>query len=187
MFKLKLVSAKTQLTSSEQGALSRYSLNAKLALEIGVFEAVSTSIIAKNIVEEGKIFAIDPFEEKNIFGLSYAKDISITKLKRDRVFSKIIFIQKKSYEACSDVPDNLDFIFVDGDHSFEGISSDWNLFSKKLKIGGIIALHDVFVPDFQKWKSTMDSVSYFEDVISKDIDFKILERVDSMCILKRIR
>ena len=40
---------------------------------------------------------------------------------------------KLSFDAVDYIPDDLDFIFIDGDHSLEGIQKDWNLFSKKVK------------------------------------------------------
>ena len=42
----------------------------------------------------------------------------------------------------------LDFLFIDGDHSFEGVSSDYEMYGPCVrKDGGIIAFHDI-VPDF---------------------------------------
>jgi predicted O-methyltransferase YrrM len=43
----------------------------------------------------------------------------------------------------------LDFLFIDGDHSFEGVSSDYEMYGPCVrKDGGIIAFHDI-VPDFK--------------------------------------
>lgn len=40
----------------------------------------------------------------------------------------------------------LDFLFIDGDHSYEGVRLDYELFSPLVRSGGLIALHDI-VPD----------------------------------------
>ncbi|MCX8006172.1 MAG: class I SAM-dependent methyltransferase [Burkholderiaceae bacterium] len=37
----------------------------------------------------------------------------------------------------------IDLLFVDGDHSFEGVSRDWENFSPLLKPGAWVAFHDV--------------------------------------------
>ena len=42
----------------------------------------------------------------------------------------------------------LDFLFIDGDHSYEGVRSDFELYSPLVREGGIIAFHDI-VPDFK--------------------------------------
>jgi cephalosporin hydroxylase len=43
---------------------------------------------------------------------------------------------------------NLDVLYLDGDHSYEGIKADFELFSPLVRTGGIIAFHDI-VPDFR--------------------------------------
>jgi predicted O-methyltransferase YrrM len=37
----------------------------------------------------------------------------------------------------------LDVLFIDGDHSYEGVRADFELYSPLVRSGGIIALHDV--------------------------------------------
>ena len=41
--------------------------------------------------------------------------------------------------------DKLDFLFIDGDHSYEGVKKDYELYSPFVRKGGIIAFHDVAV------------------------------------------
>jgi predicted O-methyltransferase YrrM len=37
----------------------------------------------------------------------------------------------------------VDFLFIDGDHSYEGARSDFETYSRLMRPGGIIALHDI--------------------------------------------
>jgi predicted O-methyltransferase YrrM len=53
-----------------------------------------------------------------------------------------IIIRKKSDEAINDVPDEIDFVFIDGDHSFEQVLRDLRNYAEKVKKGGIVAGHD---------------------------------------------
>jgi len=41
----------------------------------------------------------------------------------------------------------LDFLFIDGDHSYEGVKMDFEMYSPLVRRGGIIAFHDI-VPDY---------------------------------------
>jgi predicted O-methyltransferase YrrM len=41
----------------------------------------------------------------------------------------------------------LDFLFIDGDHSYEGVSRDYAMYGPLVRPGGLIAFHDI-VPDF---------------------------------------
>jgi cephalosporin hydroxylase len=40
-------------------------------------------------------------------------------------------------------PDGIDLLFIDGDHTYEGVSADYRLYSPLVSQGGIIALHDI--------------------------------------------
>lgn len=37
----------------------------------------------------------------------------------------------------------IDVLFLDGDHTFEGVATDWDLYSPLVRPGGIVALHDI--------------------------------------------
>lgn len=37
----------------------------------------------------------------------------------------------------------LDVLFIDGDHSYEGVRKDFEMYSKLVKPGGIVAMHDI--------------------------------------------
>jgi len=37
----------------------------------------------------------------------------------------------------------VDFLFIDGDHTYNGVKTDFEVYSKFVKQGGIIALHDI--------------------------------------------
>lgn len=38
---------------------------------------------------------------------------------------------------------SIDFLFLDGDHSYEGIKEDYDMYIPLVRSGGIIALHDI--------------------------------------------
>lgn len=40
----------------------------------------------------------------------------------------------------------IDFLFIDGDHSYQGVRADFELYAPLVRRGGLIALHDI-VPD----------------------------------------
>ncbi len=37
----------------------------------------------------------------------------------------------------------FDFVFIDADHSYAGVSADWDAYRPMLATGGIVALHDI--------------------------------------------
>ncbi len=45
--------------------------------------------------------------------------------------------------------DDIDFLFIDGDHSYDGVSADFRFYSPMVAPGGFIAFHDI-VPDYRR-------------------------------------
>jgi predicted O-methyltransferase YrrM len=37
----------------------------------------------------------------------------------------------------------IDFLFIDGDHSFEGVKKDWEMYSPLVRPGGMVVFHDI--------------------------------------------
>jgi predicted O-methyltransferase YrrM len=40
-------------------------------------------------------------------------------------------------------PEGVDFLFIDGDHTYEGVKSDFEMYAPLVRAGGIVALHDI--------------------------------------------
>ena len=66
--------------------------------------------------------------------------------------------------------DKLDFLFIDGDHSYEGIKQDFEMYSVLVNEGGIIALHDIVPGNIinvgppQFWKEIKSKFKHIEIV-----------------------
>ncbi len=57
---------------------------------------------------------------------------------------KIHWIRKKSSDAAKEIPNNLDFVYIDGNHAYEFIKNDLETYYPKLKEGGFLAGHDFY-------------------------------------------
>ncbi|MGH7992284.1 MAG: class I SAM-dependent methyltransferase [Limisphaerales bacterium] len=42
-------------------------------------------------------------------------------------------------------PQGIDFLFIDGDHTYEGVKADFEMYSPLVRKGGLVALHDICV------------------------------------------
>ena len=65
--------------------------------------------------------------------------------------------------------EKLDFLFIDGDHSYDGVKQDYEMYEQFVRTGGIIAFHDI--KDTEKHRSQGCFVSQFWR--SLDVDGKI--------------
>ena len=177
--------AETQTTANERKLIAQYSKGAKTAVELGVFEGVNTLIIASSLAADGYLYAVDPFM-KGRLGLCYGKLICKSQLAKHRVQGKVKFLEMLSFDAVAHISEPIDFIFVDGDHSLEGVKRDWTDWAPKVKKGGYIALHDTSVPKHDVHVQELGSYQYFQSHISKDNRFKKVAEVDSLNILQKI-
>jgi predicted O-methyltransferase YrrM len=164
--------------------LSRLAKGRRQVAEIGVFEGLTSALLLRTMAADGVLYAIDPFFAGR-FGICWGKFIARRETARVKSPGKIIFLEKLSFEALDDVPGELDFLFVDGDHSLEGIKRDWADWSPRMAAGGIIALHDTRLPAHNSRVVTLGSHQYFESDIRQDSRFEIIEQVDSLSILRR--
>lgn len=58
---------------------------------------------------------------------------------------QFIIIRKTSMEALADIADeSLDFVFIDADHTYEGVKEDVNGWTPKVRKGGIVSGHDYY-------------------------------------------
>lgn len=55
---------------------------------------------------------------------------------------RIKLIRKKSIDALNDVSKNVDLVYIDGNHSYESVLEDIEVWEPKVRVGGIIAGHD---------------------------------------------
>ena len=69
----------------------------------------------------------------------------------------------------------VDFLFIDGDHTYEGIKRDFEMYSSLVKEGGIIAFHDIAKYPHE----TTCDVNKFWNEIKKDYEFlEIIEDIN---------
>jgi predicted O-methyltransferase YrrM len=178
-----LLEAHSQTNRDELACLGRYAKGRHTALEIGTHMGVSAAVIAKALSAGGQLFCADPWE------LRLGKEnpcftICRRELTRKRVLDRVVFLQGYSYEVESSMPELLDFIFVDGDHSYEGLERDWGIVLRRLSRNGILCLHDTTIPAAEPHRQH-GSVAFFEETIRQHPDFEWLECCYTLNVLRR--
>jgi hypothetical protein len=96
-----------------------------------------------------KMFLIDPYQkyqeytkEKNVLTLlpsSFKPALTVLKRYTDRV----VPLQMTSEDAVDFIPKDLDMVYIDGNHAYEYVKNDIELYYQKVKAGGIIGGHDI--------------------------------------------
>jgi hypothetical protein len=150
------------LSKTRKGVLRSLPFKGRGA-EIGVFRGrFSTDILQERRPE--KLYLIDPWENvddplyentwyhkdgKNDMEDIYNRVCHRFKGRIER--GQVEVLRGKSIDVAETIPDgSLDFVYIDGDHSYEGVKTDLEIAFAKTKETAIIAIDDYFIGGW--WK-----------------------------------
>lgn len=110
-------------------------------VEIGVLDGETSAFFLNNFTNL-MLYGIDPIipdsMESSLIG-SYDRIMELTKPHADRYK----FIKNYSFMVADTFEDNsLDFVFIDGDHTYEAVKVDFEMYFPKVRHGGLIFMHD---------------------------------------------
>lgn len=114
-------------------------LKPRFCLEIGTFRGTTTRLLLDHLPPQAKVYTMDlPAEcnpRRNVIGLEY----------RDHPrASDVIQVFGNTFDAKTwdQVPENIEFAFIDGDHSYEAVRNDSEWCYRKMDPNGVILWHD---------------------------------------------
>jgi len=124
---------------------------------------------AKNMLQSlniSKIYLIDPYKSYREYTLSQPNRTPLIqskakiKAKRnlrkwDNKNQKIKWIRKFSDNAIKDIKEKIDFIYIDGNHTYKYVLNDLKNYYPLVKEGGILSGHDI------NWKGVAKAVCEF--------------------------
>jgi len=127
-----------------------------VGVEIGTFRGVNAYAIL-SFLPVRMLYLVDPYLKYDEYVESWIPNHSQNDFNNDYVIAKkrlrkfndkITFIKTKSEEATTLIPDDLDFIYIDGNHKYEYVKQDLELYYPKLRDGGVLG-GDNFEVEFQ--------------------------------------
>tara|TARA_Y100000310_G_scaffold108488_1_gene106898 strand:- start:301 stop:1008 length:708 start_codon:yes stop_codon:yes gene_type:complete len=112
-------------------------------LEIGFGRGYSTFCAAKAMTDcgiRGKITTIDPNLDEEFLN-------NLAKRFPREWFDRINFVQARSQTFLASSDEKYDFIYIDGDHRFESVKSDWE--NSKDRFNKFVLFDDYYLPTKQ--------------------------------------
>jgi predicted O-methyltransferase YrrM len=113
-------------------------------VEIGSFIGASACFIAAGLKKSAgsKLHCIDTWQNE---GMAEGKRDTFAEFKKNTAKYKNLIIPHRgdSQELAGKFNNRIDFLFVDGDHSYEGVRADVNSWFPKLNSGALVLFHDV--------------------------------------------
>lgn len=183
---LGILPAQTETTQAEQACLEQHARDCHRIAEIGVWHGVNTLRMRRSMAADGVLYAIDPFFP-NRWGISLQEWIARREAARTtngRVeFLKMLSVDaEKTLRNRSDT--QFDFIFVDGDHRYDAVAEDWQLWTEMLAPHGVIALHDSRSHPGRCIDET-GPVRFAVEQRATNQEFECFEEVDSLTVWRR--
>ena len=119
-------------------------------VEIGSYCGESGGIISKTF-PNSILNCVDPWEKYTEEGSTYdLNEQELVLREAERIFDSTTgtFSNVKKNKMASNKyaelvePNSIDFIYIDGNHQYSSVVEDLNIWSEKVKVGGVIAGHD---------------------------------------------
>jgi predicted O-methyltransferase YrrM len=135
----------SHLTDDERFKLYELAQGKKKILEIGSYLGASATCFGAAAQSQTKIFCIDTW---NNDAMTEGKKDTFTSFSNNTAPFKenIVPVRGFSTEVIDKVKTltpELDVLFIDGDHSYEGAKADWEGYKSFLKKGSIVIFHDI--------------------------------------------
>ena len=159
-------------------------LGARRALEIGRWKGGSTLSIAGGMGRDGQLWSIDLGEKEDRLLGSVAHRPFDDQIRDfvERFGLRIELVVGDSRTLELDL-DEVDLVFIDGDHSYEGVANDFERFGRRVRPGGAVLFHDAFCEEF--FPSHTETVGRLVSEITRGADYELVNRVDRIAHVVR--
>lgn len=138
-------------------------LNPEKVLEIGVSRGHMTSWLALALEDNasgGKLISVDNWSRAH-GGEATSPARAQKRLHDNKIKTSVDFVKSDSVPFMeSQETDSFDFVWVDGDHSFEGAKADILQALRICKPGGTIAVHDTH----QQYSGVRDAINNIQEL-----------------------
>jgi predicted O-methyltransferase YrrM len=131
---------------AEAGFLYRLARRRGTLVEIGCWMGRTTSLMVQAAnVWHARVVSIDPFGPMPNGHAQASSERWRSNLRRVGLVPPQL-MEMGSDQAAAEWSDEISFLFIDGDHSRAAVQSDLEKWTPFVKVGGVVALHDMFYP-----------------------------------------
>ncbi|MGH8102953.1 MAG: O-methyltransferase [bacterium] len=159
---------------------------ARKVIEIGRYKGGSTLVIAAAMDGEGEFWSIDLGDKE-----SRLHDRSVCRPFDEQIAEacarlglqvNLLVGDSRTIEVGTG---EVDMVFIDGDHSYEGVKSDFERFGKRVRLGGAVLFDDAF--DKGLFKTHSDTVGRLVAEIVAEGQFRLVKAVNRLAHLEKVK
>lgn len=166
----------------------------RTAAEIGSFCGVTSRVLASRLAKRpgARLYCIDPFESGAPLGDYYGHRYTSDEVGFDyeQVFDSNVrkfgstVVKLKGMSGSVPLPDGFspEFLFIDGDHSVEGVTEDIRRYVPKLPVGGYVCFHDVTIGRSGTLRALLETLW----PAPNSLHFRLVSHVGSLLSIQKI-
>lgn len=155
-------------------------MSSRWAAEVGTYCGLSAVLVGLGMKNCGRYFCIDTFEASNA-ELTKENTLAIWQqnITRFGLEHTCVPVRGWSFDPAvyAQVPGNLDFVYIDGDHETASVLLDALMYRQKVRPNGLLLFHDIPWP---KVKAALDQLVKMEmmTVVRTFDDFGVYRATD---------
>ena len=140
----------------------------------------------------GKLYAIDPHMKTtwNDEGSVDTFEVLRENIRSLGLEPQVEIRRATSEEVARGWSEPIDVLFIDGDHSYEGVKRDWNLFSPFVRPFGTVIFHDTLwdlAPHPQYSRPDMGVPRFVEELRSQGFPVLTIDRDFGVSLVQPVR
>jgi predicted O-methyltransferase YrrM len=149
-------------------------------VEIGSWKGRSTTWLASGARLAGRrVYAIDPHSRSREDPEADTLDEFLANLARGGLTDVVEPLIMRSEEAATHVAGPIELLFIDGDHSYDAVRRDAELWLPRVMDGGTVMFHDVATAAYTGPRRIV------RQMVCRDPQFHRISRVGSMVVARR--
>jgi predicted O-methyltransferase YrrM len=143
-----LIPPRTMHSDADAGVLRATAAGRRRVVEIGVYEGSSAVVLCEVLEPQAELHLIDPFGEHGWAlpaGWGATEGASrrvVERARRRHNGPRVIWHVDYSAGVAQRWRDPVDLVFIDGDHSEQGVRADWDDWHGFVDPGGAVVFHD---------------------------------------------
>jgi predicted O-methyltransferase YrrM len=161
-------------------------LKPRKVIEIGRYKGGSTLTIAAALNGQGEFWSID-LGEKEARLHQRVKNRTFDDQIRDicSKFGLSVTLLVGDSRTIEVMTGDVDLVFIDGDHSYQGVKNDFERFGRRVRVGGAVLFDDAC--DEAVFQTHSESVGKLLKEIVAEQSFRLVKSVNRLAHLERVR
>jgi MMP 1-O-methyltransferase len=143
-----LIPPRTMHSEADAGVLRAIAAGRRRVVEIGVYEGSSAAVLCEVLDPDAELHLVDPFGEHGWalpagWGATEGASRRVVDRARRRHHGPLVtWHVDYSAAVAASWEGAVDLVFIDGDHSEDGVRADWEGWNGFVEPGGAVVFHD---------------------------------------------